>query len=88
MVMPETRYALTADGVSIAYAVVGDGPRDLVAVPGWVSHLEAAWEEPTLAHFYERLAVVLPVDPVRQARHRAVGPRPREPAPDARDPHG
>jgi class 3 adenylate cyclase len=56
MAMPETRYALTADGVSIAYAVIGDGPRDLVAVPGWVSHLEAAWEEPTLAHFYERLA--------------------------------
>jgi len=56
MVMPETRYARTADGVSIAYAVVGEGPRDLVAVPGWVSHLEAGWEEPTLAQFYERLA--------------------------------
>src|SRR4029077_13877599 len=56
MVMPETRYARTADGVSIAYAVVGDGPRDLVAVPGWVSQLEVAWEEPTLARFYERLA--------------------------------
>jgi class 3 adenylate cyclase len=27
-----------------------------VAVPGWVSHLEVAWEEPTLARFYERLA--------------------------------
>ena len=56
MVTPPTRYARTADGVSIAYAVVGDGPRDLIAVPGWVSHLEVAWEEPTLARFYERLA--------------------------------
>jgi len=56
MVTPATRYARTADGVSIAYAVVGDGPRDLVAVPGWVSHLEAAWEEPTLARFYDQLA--------------------------------
>jgi class 3 adenylate cyclase len=56
MVIPETRYARTADGVSIAYAVIGDGPQDLVAVPGWVSHLEVAWEEPTLARFYERLA--------------------------------
>ena len=56
MVTPETRYARTADGVAIAYAVLGDGPRDLVAVPGWVSHLEVAWEEPTLARFYDRLA--------------------------------
>jgi class 3 adenylate cyclase len=55
-VPPETRYARAADGVSIAYQVVGDGPRDLVYVPGWVSHLEAAWEEPTLARYFDRLA--------------------------------
>ncbi len=54
--MPETRYAKARDGVSIAYQVVGDGPRDLVLVPGWVSHLEAAWDEPSLARFFERLA--------------------------------
>ena len=54
--MPQTRYAQAPDGVSIAYQVLGDGPRDLVWVPGWVSHLEAAWEEPTLARFFERLA--------------------------------
>ncbi len=53
---PETRYAKAADGVSIAYQVVGDGPRDLVWVPGWVSHLEAAWDEPSLARFFDRLA--------------------------------
>jgi class 3 adenylate cyclase len=52
----ETRYAVAPDGVAIAYQVVGDGPIDLVWVPGWVSHLEAAWEEPTLARFFERLA--------------------------------
>src|SRR5436190_7217979 len=51
-----TRYATAPDGVSIAYQVVGNGPRDLVWVPGWVSHLEAAWEEPMLARFFERLA--------------------------------
>ena len=50
------RYAIAPDGVSIAYQVIGDGPRDLVWVPGWISHLEAAWEEPTLARFFERLA--------------------------------
>src|SRR6476661_5639336 len=54
--MPETRYAKARDGVSLAYQVVGDGPRDLVLVPGWVSHLEAAWDEPSLARFFERLA--------------------------------
>jgi class 3 adenylate cyclase len=53
---PETRYTRTTDGVSIAYQTVGEGPVDLVWVPGWVSHLEVAWEEPTLARFFERLA--------------------------------
>jgi class 3 adenylate cyclase len=55
-VVPTTRYAKTPDGVSIAYQVIGDGPRDLVWVPGWVSHVEAAWDEPTMARFFERLA--------------------------------
>jgi hypothetical protein len=32
---PETRYARSGD-VNIAYQVVGDAPRDLVLVPGWV----------------------------------------------------
>ena len=54
--MPTTRYARASDGVSIAYQVVGDGPRDLVWVPGWISHVEAAWDEPTMARFFERLA--------------------------------
>ena len=53
---PQTRYATAPDGVSIAYQVVGDGPLDLIWVPGWISHVEAAWEEPTLARFFERLA--------------------------------
>ncbi|HEY4753995.1 MAG TPA: adenylate/guanylate cyclase domain-containing protein [Candidatus Limnocylindrales bacterium] len=56
MTTPQTRYATAPDGVAIAYQVVGDGPRDLVWVPGWISHVEAAWEEPTLAAFFGRLA--------------------------------
>ena len=51
----ETRYAHSGD-VNIAYQVVGDGPRDLVMVPGWVSNVEAFWEEPHAVHFLERLA--------------------------------
>jgi class 3 adenylate cyclase/alpha-beta hydrolase superfamily lysophospholipase len=53
--LPETRYAKSGD-VNIAYQVVGDGPFDLVLVPGFVSHLELDWEEPRYAHFLERLA--------------------------------
>src|SRR4029078_11818008 len=41
---------------NIAYQVVGDGPRDLVLVPGWVSNLDAFWEEPAVAHFLRSLA--------------------------------
>jgi pimeloyl-ACP methyl ester carboxylesterase len=52
---PETRYARSGD-LNIAYQVVGDGPRDLVYVPGWVSNIELMWEEPAMAHFLERLA--------------------------------
>ena len=52
---PETRYAKSGD-VNIAYQVVGDGPFDLVYVPGWVSNVELQWEKPKPARFLERLA--------------------------------
>jgi pimeloyl-ACP methyl ester carboxylesterase/class 3 adenylate cyclase len=52
---PETRYARSS-GVSIAYQVVGDGPVDLVFVPGWVSNVEYGWEDPAYGPFLERLA--------------------------------
>ena len=52
---PKTEYARSGD-LHIAYQVVGRGPLDLVYVPGWVSHVELAWEEPTLARFLTRLA--------------------------------
>jgi pimeloyl-ACP methyl ester carboxylesterase len=52
---PETKYAKSG-GVNIAYQVTGEGPLDLVLVPGWVSHVENAWEEPSLARFLHRLA--------------------------------
>ena len=52
---PETRYAKSGD-VNIAFQVVGDGPVDLVYVPGWISNVELNWEEPSLAYVLERLA--------------------------------
>jgi pimeloyl-ACP methyl ester carboxylesterase len=51
----ETRYAKSGD-VHIAYQVVGDAGPDLVLVPGWVSHVEYAWEDPSLSRFLRRLA--------------------------------
>ena len=55
MVDRETRYAKSGR-VSIAYQVAGEGPFDLIVVPGFVSHVEVAWEQPRLAHFLSRLA--------------------------------
>src|ERR1700682_5808276 len=53
--VPVTRYARSGD-VNIAYQVTGEGPIDLVFVMGWVSNLEAFWQEPTVASFFHRLA--------------------------------
>ena len=36
---------------------MGEGPPDLVYVPGWVSNLELNWEEPGYARFLRRLAL-------------------------------
>ena len=55
MARPRTRYAKSGD-VHIAYQVVGEGPLDLVYVPGWISNVELTWEEPSVARFFERLA--------------------------------
>src|SRR5918999_85209 len=52
---PETRYAKSGD-LNIAYQVVGEGPLDLVYVPGWVSNIEAMWEEPSHARLLGRLS--------------------------------
>ncbi len=51
----KTHYARSGE-MHIAYQVIGHGPFDLVYIPGWVSHVELAWEEPTLARFLDRLA--------------------------------
>jgi hypothetical protein len=36
--------------------VTGDGPLDLLIVPGFISHLEQAWEDASYARFLQRLA--------------------------------
>ncbi|WP_292398452.1 alpha/beta fold hydrolase [Mesorhizobium sp.] len=51
---PATHYVKSA-GINIAYQVTGDGPIDLIHVPGWVSNLDLAWSSPRLAHVLQRL---------------------------------
>ena len=51
----ETHYARSGD-VSIAYQVTGGGPFDVVHVPGFVSHVELAWEVPGIAALIRRLS--------------------------------
>jgi class 3 adenylate cyclase len=53
--MPETRYAKSGD-TYIAYQIMGEGPLDLVFVPGFISHLEMHLEMPLTANFFARLA--------------------------------
>jgi pimeloyl-ACP methyl ester carboxylesterase/DNA-binding CsgD family transcriptional regulator len=55
MKLPETRYAKSGD-VRIAYQVVGQGPIDLVFVPGFMSNLEVQWEHPGFTHLLNRLS--------------------------------
>jgi pimeloyl-ACP methyl ester carboxylesterase len=52
---PQTRYAKAGD-VHIAYQVFGNGPLDVVFVPGMISHVDYWWEEPRAARFFRRLA--------------------------------
>jgi pimeloyl-ACP methyl ester carboxylesterase/class 3 adenylate cyclase len=51
----ETRYARSGD-IHIAYQVIGDGPIDLVVIPGFVSQVEAWAREPEGARFLRGLS--------------------------------
>ena len=56
MEIPETKYAKTVDGVNIAYAVIGEGPIDLVWLDGARGNLEVMWEQPLVSGFFTKLA--------------------------------
>ena len=53
--VPTTRYASSGDA-TIAYQVTGEGPLDLLFMPGWISQVEQLWESPALRRLLERLA--------------------------------
>ena len=52
---PVVKYAKSGE-FNIAYQVSGDGPVDLLLLPGWVTHLELQWDVAPIRRFLERLA--------------------------------
>jgi class 3 adenylate cyclase len=54
---PTTCYAKSG-GTYVAYQAVGDGPLDLVYVPGGPFHVELNWENPPMARSLRRLATL------------------------------
>jgi len=53
--MPETQYAQSGE-LSIAYQCVGDGPLDLLFIPGFVSNVELMWDIPKWADLFTRFS--------------------------------
>jgi class 3 adenylate cyclase len=53
-VIPPIHYA-DNHGVHLAYHSWGEGDHDLVAVPGFISHLELFWTQPAVERYFERL---------------------------------
>ncbi|MFH8248968.1 alpha/beta fold hydrolase [Microbacterium sp. B2969] len=63
-VVQDIRFARSADGVGIAYAVHGAGPPLLIDAC-WLSHLQFDWQSPVWRHFLEgmgRVATVIRYD--------------------------
>ena len=52
---PEIRYAKSGD-IHIAYQVFGNGPENLVIIPGFISHVEHVWDSPDQAAWFTHLA--------------------------------
>jgi len=56
MNVPETRYAVTPDGVHLAYHVIGDGPIDVLWIHTMQGGLELLWEDPRIRSLSEKVA--------------------------------
>jgi pimeloyl-ACP methyl ester carboxylesterase len=54
-VAPEIRYAKSGD-VHIAYQVFGQGPENIIIIPGFISHVEHSWDSPDQARWLNYLA--------------------------------
>jgi DNA-binding winged helix-turn-helix (wHTH) protein len=51
----QIRYAVSPDGVRVAYAISGSGPP-LVKAANWLTHLDLEWDSPIWAHYLDFLA--------------------------------
>jgi class 3 adenylate cyclase len=54
-VLPDTRYARLGED-HIAFQTLGSGPRDIVFMSAWFSHVDGRWEEPRFAAMLRRLS--------------------------------
>ena len=54
MTRPPVRYATTSDGLEIAYQVLGEGPLDVVIVPGLISSLDRNVDYPFYGCYLRR----------------------------------
>lgn len=52
----DTHYAVTPDGVYIAYQIMGDGPIDVVWQSDWPGNIDMDREDPILGIWFEELA--------------------------------
>ena len=52
----DTHYAVTPDGVYIAYQIMGDGPIDVVWQSDWPGNIDTEQEGPLLRIWFEELA--------------------------------
>src|SRR5690348_12716100 len=55
MEAPRTNY-LEHDGLNIAWQVFGEGPAEIMIVPGWVSNVDQFWIYPDPREFLTKLA--------------------------------
>ena len=55
MEAPRTRY-VDCEGVKIAWQVFGEGPAEILFVPGWVSNVDLFWQYPQPREFFSELA--------------------------------
>jgi hypothetical protein len=53
--VPETHYTRSADGISLAYHVSGNGPLDVVFMPGSDVPIDLLWDDPGFIRVRNRL---------------------------------
>lgn len=56
MSVPETRFARTASGSTIAYQVFGEGPVTITSIPPMAQNIEMAWDWPAIRRMLEGFA--------------------------------